>query len=244
MGRSEGPSSPTAPGQPPAALNPQSQVSHILSPTSLVFLHPISTLLWLGPSGTGCPCSPWPWERSGVASARTGAEAQLSAWILAGILAPANPRVAAQPSSQSRAATWPFLPHAASTNHNQATLWSGQLGAATWHFPTTNHVLPLVSAAASPLQQQPTNHSVRATMLSQSEASAFHLSQPIRGSHTLPGAIKPLLLLGCTSSRGDPRMEELWAFGRWFLWKRLPPAGSWKDVGGAWWYFGAQCHRG
>lgn len=95
-----------------------------------------------------------------------------------------------------------------------------------------------------PLQQQPTNHSVRGTVLSQSGAAACQLSQPIRGSHTLPGAIKALQRWGCPSIRGRARVEELWSFGRWLLWKRLPLAGSQRDVGGAWCFFGAQCHRG
>lgn len=153
-GQDRGTPSPTAPGLPPTALNPQSPACggqpHIPG-VSASHLYPLVARPQWHWGRVAAPASPWPWQCPGVASARTGAEAQLSAWIFAGILAPANPHVAAQPPSQSRAATWPFLPHAASTNHNQTTLWSDQSCAATWHFPTANHVLPLVCAAASPL---------------------------------------------------------------------------------------------
>lgn len=143
--------SPTAPGLRMAAVSSCSHWCGEGKPTpsplhTLVFLHPIS------PShGSGCPCHPMTLGVLWCHQCRTGAEAQLSAGALQGsqpqpipmwqLSQPANPVLPPGPSCLI----------AASTNHNQAPLWSDQSCGSTWHFPTTNHVLPLLSAAASPL---------------------------------------------------------------------------------------------
>lgn len=185
---------------------------------ALVFLHPIA------PShGSGCPCHPMTLGVLWCHQCQDWGTAQCRNFT--GIPTPANPHLAAQPTSQSCAAAWPFLPHAASTNHNQAAPWSDQSYAATWHFPTTNHVLPLVSAAASPL------------------AAAAHQSQH-EGDCIKP--IRSCCLPSVPASQGQPRPARSYkgplALGLsqqlgssqegGGIWKGLPPARSQRDAGG------------